>query len=201
MYSPTEEFMQRALLEGKKALPSCIPNPPVGCVLVRHGEVIATGFTQPPGQCHAEAMALAQVDGDLSDVTAFVTLEPCSFHGRTPSCAKTLVERGVKCVVVAMLDPDPRNSGAGIEILKAAGINVKIGVLEDKARDDLGRYLALPANKLIEGDHPKVALAATFRGRGIAAIGDTKRAGGGSTAETVVAELEAKLSAARRSKS
>ena len=200
MYSPTEEFMQRALLEGKKALPSCIPNPPVGCVLVRHGEVIATGFTQPPGQCHAEAMALSQVDGDLSDVTAFVTLEPCSFHGRTPSCAKTLVERGVKCVVVAMLDPDPRNSGAGIEILKAAGVNVKIGVLEDKARDDLGLYLALPANKLVEGDRPNAALAVTFRSRGIAAMGDTNRAGGSIAAEFVVAQLEAKLSAARQSR-
>ncbi len=71
--SSTEEFMQLALLEGKKALPFCIPNPPVGCVLVRSGEIIARGFTQRPGQHHAEAMALCQVDGDLSDVIAFVT--------------------------------------------------------------------------------------------------------------------------------
>ncbi len=95
-------------------------------------------------------MALSQVAGDLSDVTAFVTLEPCSFHGKTPSCAKSLVERGVRRVVVAMLDPDHRNSGAGIEILKAAGVEVNIGVLEEKAFEDLGLYLALIANNSIE---------------------------------------------------
>jgi pyrimidine deaminase RibD-like protein len=154
MFSSDEAFMQQALLEGKRALPACIPNPPVGCVLVRHGEVIATGFTQVPGKHHAEAMALAQVDGDLSDVTAFVSLEPCSFHGRTPSCAKALVQRGIRRVVVAMLDPDPRNAGAGIEILRAAGLDVSVGVLEDKALADLGPYLALIENHSVVKGRP-----------------------------------------------
>ena len=134
-------FMRLALLEGRRALPSCLPNPPVGCVLVRDGRVIASGFTQPPGQPHAEAMALSQLAGDLSDVVAFVSLEPCSFHGRTPSCAKALVNRGIRRVYVATLDPDPRNSGAGIEILRAAGIVVSVGTLEESALEDLSRYL------------------------------------------------------------
>lgn len=148
--------MQLALAEGRKALPGCLPNPPVGCVLVKGGEVIASGFTQPPGQHHAEAMALSRVSGDLgdlghlgdlSDVTAFVTLEPCSFHGRTPSCAKALVARGIRRVVVAMLDPDPRNAGAGIAILKAAGVEVTVGVLEHTALQDMGAYLGVAANR------------------------------------------------------
>ncbi|MBZ0093550.1 MAG: bifunctional diaminohydroxyphosphoribosylaminopyrimidine deaminase/5-amino-6-(5-phosphoribosylamino)uracil reductase RibD [Sulfuricellaceae bacterium] len=144
--------MHLALLEGRKALPACLPNPPVGCVLVKDGKVIASGFTQPPGQHHAEAMALSQVAGDLSGVTAFVTLEPCSFHGRTPSCAKALVTRGIKRVVVAILDPDPRNSGAGIEILKAAGVEVAVGTLERSALEDLGPYLAVIANPAMHTD-------------------------------------------------
>ncbi|MFZ3088891.1 MAG: bifunctional diaminohydroxyphosphoribosylaminopyrimidine deaminase/5-amino-6-(5-phosphoribosylamino)uracil reductase RibD [Methylotenera sp.] len=151
------DFMHLALLEGRKALPACLPNPPVGCVLVKNARVIASGFTQPPGQHHAEAMALSQVSGDLSDVIAFVSLEPCSFHGRTPSCAKALVARGIKRVYVATLDPDPRNSGAGIEILKAAGVVVSVGTLEKDALEDLGSYLAEIANPSVKRDWLKPA--------------------------------------------
>ena len=139
-------FMRAALAEGRRALPACLPNPPVGCVLVRGGSVVARGFTQPPGHPHAEALALQQVDGPLDDVTAFVTLEPCAFHGRTPSCAKTMVARGVRRVFVAMLDPDARNSGRGIEILRDAGVEVTVGLLEADAVRDLSPYLALPEN-------------------------------------------------------
>lgn len=150
MSASDEDFMRLALDEGRKALPACLPNPPVGCVLVRDGAVLASGFTQPPGQHHAEAMAMSQVPcdrpGDLAGVVAYVTLEPCSFHGRTPSCAKALVARGVRRVVVAMLDPDPRNAGAGIEILRAAGVEVSVGVLQQSAVEDMGPYLALGAN-------------------------------------------------------
>lgn len=151
MSASDEDFMRLALAEGRKALPACLPNPPVGCVLVRDGQVIASGFTQPPGQHHAEAMALSLVSGDLSDVTAFVTLEPCSFHGRTPSCAKALVSCGIGRVVVAALDPDARNAGAGIEILKTAGVEVAVGVLERQALEDMGAYLAMPANRAAGG--------------------------------------------------
>lgn len=144
MSSFCEYFMHQALREARKALPACHPNPPVGCVLVNGGRVIATGYTQPPGRHHAEAMALANVQGDLSEVTAYVTLEPCSFHGRTPSCAKALAASGIKRVVIATLDPDTRNAGAGVEILQAAGIEVVVGVLERKVLNEIGAYLAVP---------------------------------------------------------
>lgn len=134
--------MLEALREGRHALPACLPNPPVGCVLVRDGKVVARGHTQLPGLPHAEAMALQMLEGDLSDVTAYVTLEPCSFHGRTPSCARALIARGVRKVVVAAIDPDIRNNGKGIELLRAAGIEVRLGVLAREALEDLGPYLA-----------------------------------------------------------
>lgn len=133
--------MEQALIEGRKALPECLPNPPVGCVLVRADSIIARGYTNAPGKHHAEAMALSQVEGELSDVTAFVTLEPCSFHGRTPSCALTLVERKIGAVYVALLDSDPRNLGKGIDILKAAGIPVMVGLMSEEAKQDLSPYL------------------------------------------------------------
>ena len=137
----SEQFMRAALIEGRKALPLCLPNPPVGCVLVKAGAIVARGHTQPPGLDHAEAMALSQVLGDLTSITAYVTLEPCSFQGRTPSCAKALVKSGIKQIVVAMLDPDPRNSGAGIRILEAGGVNIFVGLLECEAIADLSPYL------------------------------------------------------------
>lgn len=146
----TLAYMRIALQEGRKALPACLPNPPVGCVLVGANGIVATGHTQPPGAAHAEAMALDQIQGDLADVTAYITLEPCSFHGRTPSCAMTLIERRVSRVVVAILDPDPRNAGRGVEMLKRAGVQVELGVLEDEAKADLAPYLALPANSALQ---------------------------------------------------
>jgi pyrimidine deaminase RibD-like protein len=142
------EFMHLALLEGRKALPACLPNPPVGCVLVRDGQVIATGHTSPPGMPHAEALALSQLSGQLTDVIAFVTLEPCSFHARTPSCAKALVAHRIVRVFIALLDPDPRNNGAGVEILREAGIEACVGLLGESAQKDLGPYLALKENRL-----------------------------------------------------
>lgn len=135
------DFMQRALTEGRRALPACRPNPPVGCVLVRGHEVISLGHTQPPGQPHAEAMALAGLSGSAEGVTAYVTLEPCSFHGRTPSCAQALIERGVTRVFVGMLDPDPRNAGAGVRMLRQAGVEVIVGLLAEDVSRDLRTYL------------------------------------------------------------
>lgn len=134
-------FMQLALANGRRALPGCLPNPPVGCVITLDGEVVASGFTQVPGRHHAEAMALSQLSPGLEGLTAYVTLEPCSFFGRTPSCAHALVAAGVQRVVVAMLDPDPRNSGAGITILRQANVNVCVGLLEEEARKDMGAYV------------------------------------------------------------
>lgn len=138
--------MRQALYAGRRALPACLPNPPVGCVFVRGGEVIARGFTQPPFQNHAEAMALSLVGGDAGGICAYVTLEPCSFHGRTPSCAHALAASGIRRVVIGLLDPDPRNNGAGVAVLLRAGIEVITGVLAVEIHKDLDPYLALPAN-------------------------------------------------------
>jgi pyrimidine deaminase RibD-like protein len=134
-------FMRAAIAEGKQALPACRPNPPVGCVLVRAGVIVARGFTQPPYRPHAEPMALSQLDGDLEDVIAFVTLEPCAFHQRTPSCAKEMIARRVGRVYVALIDPHPKNQGRGIEMLREAGIRVVTDFLADEARPHLGPYL------------------------------------------------------------
>lgn len=147
-----ERFMREALVEGRQAMPACRPNPPVGCVIVRDGVVVARGFTQPPGQPHAEAAALNTLDGDLSDCIAFVTLEPCAFHQRTPSCAKGLIHRGIRAVHAAMLDPHPRNQGAGMEMLRAAGVEVTVGLCEAEAHADLDAYVWQPGDPTVLGD-------------------------------------------------
>lgn len=133
--------MREAIAEGRKALPACLPNPPVGCVLVRQGRVLARGHTQPPYQPHAEPMALRQVQGDLEDVLAFVTLEPCAFHQRTPSCAQEMIARRVGTVYVALIDPHPKNRGRGIQMLRDAGVQVTTDFLAEEARPHLAPYL------------------------------------------------------------
>jgi len=136
-------FMAAALEESRMALPGCLPNPPVGCVIVRGAEVVARGYTGTPGTPHAEAAALLALgaDVDAEGLTMFVTLEPCAFVGRTPSCARALVMSGIRTVFVGTIDPDPRNNGAGIEIMRAAGIDVHVGVLESMVLAFLAPYL------------------------------------------------------------
>lgn len=140
---PSEKFkyMQLAVLEGRKAILKCADNPPVGCVLVQNGKVVAQGHTDSPGKPHAEAMAISQLKSASDDIIAFVTLEPCSFVGRTPSCAQALIDAGVKAVYVGILDPDPRNNGKGIEKMRAAGISVEVGVLDQEVCAELEGYL------------------------------------------------------------
>ena len=136
-----KSFMREAIAQGKLALPACLPNPPVGCVLVREGVIVARGFTQPPYQPHAEPMALGQLIGTLEDVTAFVTLEPCAFHQRTPSCAKEMIARRVGAVYVALIDPHPKNQGRGIQMLREAGIPVTTDFLSEEARPHVAPFL------------------------------------------------------------
>jgi pyrimidine deaminase RibD-like protein len=135
------KHMWLAIEEGRLARPKCGDNPPVGCVLVKNGNVVARGHTNSPGNPHAEAMAISQLQSVSDDTVAFVTLEPCSFHGRTPSCAQSLVDAGIKKVYVGMLDPDPRNNGRGIEKMRAAGINVEVGILSQEIAAELAGYL------------------------------------------------------------
>ncbi len=128
-------FMAKALRLAENGRYSAHPNPCVGCVLVRRGNVVGEGFHMLAGQGHAEAHALASAGIDARGSIAYVTLEPCSFHGRTPSCAHALVEAGVTKVVVAMLDPDERNAGKGIQILREAGIEVVVPFMQDAAQE------------------------------------------------------------------
>ena len=136
--------MRAALAEGRKARSICLPNPPVGCVIVANGEIISRGHTNLPGADHAEAMALRALKQDNfaeRPLTVYVTLEPCAFHGRTPSCALALANWNIEHVYVGMLDPDPRNNGKGITILQAAGISVTVGVLLQEVEADLAPFL------------------------------------------------------------
>lgn len=133
--------MLRALEISRNALPDCNPNPPVGCVLVKDDIVVSEGYTQAIGGNHAEVQALNAYNGTLEGVVAYVTLEPCSFVGRTPACANTLVESGIKHVVVSMLDPDERNSGKGIKMLEKGGIKVDIGLCYEQVSGFLAPYL------------------------------------------------------------
>jgi diaminohydroxyphosphoribosylaminopyrimidine deaminase/5-amino-6-(5-phosphoribosylamino)uracil reductase len=118
------------------------PNPWVGCVIVPAGDGPASvGATQPPGGMHAEAAALALAGADAAGAVAYVTLEPCSHHGRTPPCADALIDAGVRRVVVGIADPDPHVQGAGIRRLQAAGIEVTLGVAADEISEQLAPYL------------------------------------------------------------
>ena len=132
------EGMALALEWAARGMYITAPNPRVGCVIVRDGEVIGAGHTQPAGQAHAEVQALrdaAARGNDVRGATAYVTLEPCSHYGRTPPCSKALVEAGLKRVVAAMGDPNPLVAGRGMAQLEAAGIATACGVLADAAHE------------------------------------------------------------------
>lgn len=134
MSGSDERFMRLALALGERAEGTAWPNPAVGCVLVRDGRIVGRGWTRPGGRPHAETEALAAAGSGARGATAYVTLEPCAHQGRTPPCSAALIEAGVARVVVAMLDPDPRVDGRGIAALRAAGLAVEVGCLEDRAR-------------------------------------------------------------------
>ncbi|QKZ05699.1 riboflavin-specific deaminase [Pseudomonas eucalypticola] len=134
-------YMLQALEVSQQARPKCSPNPPVGCVIVQGGQVVATGYTQSPGHAHAEIDAMSKLTGSLEHCTLYVTLEPCSFHGRTPACALQLIERGVKKVYVAMVDPHVKNQGKGIALLRAAGVEVQVGLEQTEVSKYLRPYL------------------------------------------------------------
>jgi len=138
----SEKYMLRALEVSQQALDACLPNPPVGCVFVENHQVVSEGYTQPVGGNHAEVEALNSYKGSMDGVTVYVTLEPCSFVGRTPSCANTLIESGAKHVVISMLDPDPRNSGRGLQLLAEAGIFVEVGLCDKQVSEFLSPYLS-----------------------------------------------------------
>src|SRR2546428_12438324 len=117
------------------ALPISTPNPRVGCVIVRDGAVVGTGWHEKAGMPHAEVLALKAAGARSRGATLYVNLEPCSHHGRTPPCVDAIIDAGVERVVAAMQDPNPRVAGAGFARLRAAGIAVEHGLMEDEARE------------------------------------------------------------------
>ena len=126
-------YMQRAIELAKRGRFTTSPNPNVGCVIVNESLVVGEGFHQQAGQAHAEVNALAIADIKSKNSTCYVTLEPCSHFGRTPPCALALVKAGVKRVVVAMVDPNPKVAGRGIQLLEEAGICVDVGLCTAEA--------------------------------------------------------------------
>jgi len=139
MYSESDyEFMLRALKLAQLSAFHATPNPRVGCVIVREGRVIGEGYTQPPGSNHAEIEALLDARRNGHDVrgsTVYVSLEPCSHFGRTPPCATALTEAKVGRVIAAVEDPNPQVSGSGLDMLRAGGVDVRCGLLEQEAVD------------------------------------------------------------------
>ncbi|MEW9124599.1 MAG: bifunctional diaminohydroxyphosphoribosylaminopyrimidine deaminase/5-amino-6-(5-phosphoribosylamino)uracil reductase RibD [Thermotaleaceae bacterium] len=126
--------MQKALTLAKHGLGYVNPNPLVGAVIVKEGRIIGEGYHAQYGQDHAEIHAFKQATEDVKGATLYVTLEPCSHYGKTPPCAKAIVEKGIKKVVIAMTDPNPLVAGKGIQFLQEAGIEICTGVLEKEAK-------------------------------------------------------------------
>lgn len=129
-----ERWMRVALGLARRGAGSTWPNPNVGCILLRDGQVVGRGWTRQGGRPHAEAVALAQAGPAAAGAIAYVTLEPCAHHGVTPPCAQALVAAGVRGCVIGATDPDPRVNGGGVAILEAAGVAVLQGVCEMEAR-------------------------------------------------------------------
>jgi diaminohydroxyphosphoribosylaminopyrimidine deaminase/5-amino-6-(5-phosphoribosylamino)uracil reductase len=125
--------MAQALRLAEKGLYSTSPNPRVGCVIVRDGQVAGTGWHERAGQPHAEVNALKAAGAAARGSTVYLTLEPCSHHGRTPPCAEALVEAGIAKVIMAMQDPNPLVAGRGYALLEEAGIEVQVGLMEAEA--------------------------------------------------------------------
>lgn len=136
MFSSADHaHMARALELAERGLFTTTPNPRVGCVIVQGGEVVGEGFHVRAGEPHAEVHALRAAGERARGATAYVSLEPCSHTGRTPPCADALIAAGIARVAVAVADPFPKVAGQGIERLRAAGIEVQVGLLETEARE------------------------------------------------------------------
>jgi len=141
-----EQWMRLAMEEGDLARGTTGDNPWVGCVIVgAGGELLGRGHTLGPGEDHAEIAAARDAHArghDVVGATLYSTLEPCSFHGRTPACSRSIAERGIGRVVIGMRDPHPRVDGEGIAILRGAGVEVLEGVCEAPVRRQLGSWVA-----------------------------------------------------------
>ena len=165
------KMMRMALALARRGVGKTAPNPAVGCVIVRDGAVVGRGWHKKAGTPHAEVHALNDAGDLAAGADAYVTLEPCSHYGKTPPCAKALIEARVARVFVGMVDPNPLVAGNGIEMLRGAGIEVEVGILEGECRE-----LNRPFIKWIQTRRPYVILksAVTLDGKTATASGDSK---------------------------
>lgn len=163
-------WMDYALRLGRRALGTTAENPNVGCVIVKDGRVLGVGWTRPGGRPHAETEALALAGHAARGATAYVTLEPCAHHGRTGPCAEAMVRAGIARVVTALEDPDPRVSGGGHAILRAAGIAVETGLGAEQACRDMAGFLTRMTKK-----RPQVILKLAVSTDGKIAAGPGQR--------------------------
>ncbi|MEL7343691.1 MAG: bifunctional diaminohydroxyphosphoribosylaminopyrimidine deaminase/5-amino-6-(5-phosphoribosylamino)uracil reductase RibD [Pseudomonadota bacterium] len=163
--------MAQALALGRRGQGRTWPNPWVGAVVVASGRIVGRGWTQDGGRPHAEVIALAQAGALAKGATVYVTLEPCSHHGKSPPCAQALIDAGVGRVVVATGDPNPAVNGQGIAMLRAAGIAVEIGVMADEASQAHAGFFNVVAQQ-----RPWITLklATSFDGRIATATGESR---------------------------
>lgn len=164
-------FMAHAIRLAERGLYTTDPNPRVGCVIVRAGRVVGEGWHARAGEPHAEVHALRAAGEAARGATAYVTLEPCCHHGRTPPCIDALIEAGVTRVVAAMTDPDPRVAGQGLARLKAAGIAVEDGVLAEAARALNPGFIS---RHIRARPYVRLKLAASLDGRTALANGESR---------------------------
>lgn len=164
-------WMRRAIELARLGQYSTKPNPNVGCVIVKDAQLLGEGFHPRAGQPHAEVFALRQAAEQAQGATAYVTLEPCAHYGRTPPCAKALVDAGVAKVVVACPDPNPLVAGKGVQILQDAGIQVSVGVAEAEAAQLNSGFLKAMATGM---PYVRLKIASSLDGRTAMASGESK---------------------------
>jgi len=166
-----QKYMARALNLARRGAGSTSPNPMVGAVVVKDGEIIGEGYHQQYGGPHAEVFALEAAGEAARGADIYVTLEPCSHYGKTPPCAQKVIDSGIKRAVIAMVDPNPEVAGRGIEMLKEAGIEVEVGLFQEKAEVLNESFL-----KYIQSEYPFVYLkkAQTLDGYIATSTGDSK---------------------------
>ncbi|WP_180080085.1 bifunctional diaminohydroxyphosphoribosylaminopyrimidine deaminase/5-amino-6-(5-phosphoribosylamino)uracil reductase RibD [Acinetobacter sp. YH12058] len=164
-------WMRRAIELARLGQYSTKPNPNVGCVIVKDAQLLGEGFHPRAGQPHAEVFALRQAAEQAQGATAYVTLEPCAHYGRTPPCAKALVDAGVAKVVVACPDPNPLVAGKGVQILQDAGIQVSVGVAEAEAAQLNAGFLKAMATGM---PYMRLKIASSLDGRTAMASGESK---------------------------
>lgn len=165
------KYMARAMRLAKKGIYTTAPNPNVGCVLVKDGEIVGEGWHQKAGEAHAEINALKQAGNKAKGATAYVTLEPCCHHGKTPPCSEALIKAKVARVVAAMIDPHLKVAGEGLKQLEAAGIYVQHGLLEEQARALNPGFIKRMQQRL---PYVRCKLAMSLDGRTAMASGESK---------------------------